>query len=61
MVRKNHYARPKIKAIIVLAVFVVFFALGAALQCNRKEVKSLEEDVKDTEELLLLAFYHFIL
>lgn len=45
----------KIKAIIALAVFIVFFALGAALQCNRKRVKSLKEDVKEAQEQLQRA------
>ena len=45
----------KIKAIIALAVFIVFFALGAALQCNRKKVKSLKDDIKESQEQLQRA------
>lgn len=45
----------KIKVIIVLAVFIVFFVLGAALQCSRKQVKELKEDVKEAREQLQRA------
>ena len=45
----------KTKAIIALAVFIVFFALGAALQCSRKQVKIMKNDVKDTQEQLQRA------